>query len=84
MFRVRAIFGRKITNLTQLEEATKAAIKGEAKGTPYEVTKEIRMSDAEFRRFSEDLLADHPWINETDGGHNQNVKQSASGLLTYY
>ncbi len=69
---MKAIFGRKMPNLQELKAATAKARKEDLTGTPYVVTKEIALSDADFGKFADDFLEDQPWIDETDGGHNQN------------
>ena len=69
---MKAIFGRKIASLEELKDATARAKRDGHSGKPYEVTKEIVLSDAYFRKFADDLLEDQPWIEKTDGGHNQN------------
>ena len=69
---MEALFVRKASNLDELREITWEAVQDECEGTPYEVTREVLMSDAAFREFAEDLLKDQPWIiHETDGGTNQ-------------
>ena len=69
---MKAIFGRKMASLKELKEATAKARKEGLTGKPYVVTKEIALSDADFRKFAGALLEDQPWIEKTDGGHNQN------------
>ena len=69
---MKAIFGRKMTSLEELKETTARARRDGHPGEPYEVTKEIELSDTDFRKFAGRLLNDQPWIEETDGGHNQN------------
>lgn len=69
---MKAHFGRKVTDLTELKKLTEVAIRSGQKGTPYEVTKEIILSDTEFNRLADDLLEDQPWIDKADGGSNLN------------
>jgi hypothetical protein len=69
---MKALFGRKITDLKELKELTEEALKAGREGTDYEVTKEIELSDEEFKLFSKDFLKDQPWITEEDGGPNKN------------
>jgi hypothetical protein len=69
---MKAIFGRKMVNLEELKDATRIARNEGLTGTPYEVTKEIVLSDSDFRKFAEDLLEDQSWIDNSDGGSNQN------------
>ncbi|MBZ4669582.1 MAG: hypothetical protein JG775_2737, partial [Defluviitaleaceae bacterium] len=44
---MKALFGRKITDLKELKELTEEALKAGREGTDYEVTKEIELSDEE-------------------------------------
>lgn len=69
---MNALFGRKVRDLEELKELTREAIQDECEGTPYEVTREVLMSDAAFREFAEDLLKDQPWICKDAGGTNRN------------
>ena len=66
-----ALFGRKILNLKELKELTKEAIEDGVKGIAYEVTKEIELSDEEFKEFEKDFCKDQPWITKEDGGYNE-------------
>lgn len=68
---MKALFGRKIFNLKELKELTREAEKDGAKGTEYEVTKEIELSDEEFKEFEKDFSRDQPWITKEDGGYNE-------------
>jgi len=68
---MRALFGRKVLNLKELKELTKEAIEDGVKGTAYEVTKEIELSDGEFKEFGKDFCRDQPWITKEDGGCNE-------------
>lgn len=68
---MKVLFGRKVLNLNELKELTKEAKKDGAKGTAYEVTKEIELSDEEFREFEKDFCKDRPWITKEDGGFNE-------------
>lgn len=68
---MKALFGRKVLNLKELKEITKDAKKNGAKGTAYEVTKEIELNDEEFREFEKDFCKDQPWITKDDGGYNE-------------
>jgi len=67
-----ALFARKAENFEELKELTREAVQDKCEGTPYEVTREVLMSDAAFREFAEDLLKDQPWIDKRDGGTNRN------------
>lgn len=68
---MRALFGRKILNLKELKELTKEAKKDGMKGEPYEVIKEIELSDEKFKEFAKDFCKDQPWITKEDGGCNE-------------
>ena len=68
---MKALFGRKVLNLNELKELTKEAKKDGARGTAYEVTKEIELSDEEFRKFEKDFCKDQPWITKEDGCFNE-------------
>lgn len=67
---MKALFGRKIFNLKELKQLTKEAKKDGMKGTAYEVTKEVELSDEEFKEFGKNFLKDQPWISKQDGGCN--------------
>lgn len=69
---MRAIFGRKINNLKELQGLTDEAKKPGVQGQTYTVTREVYLKDNEFRMFSNDLLNDQDWISSEDGGINQN------------
>lgn len=71
---MRALFGRKVLNLKELKEFTKEAKKDGMKGTAYEVTKEIELSDEKFKQFGKEFCKDQPWISEKDGGCNEKGK----------
>jgi len=68
---MKAHFGRKIPDLQSLKAATRRAKQEKNSGSAYTVTKEVELSDAEFKRFAEDLLEDQPWIAKEDGGMSQ-------------
>ncbi|ADL50612.1 hypothetical protein [Clostridium cellulovorans] len=68
---MRALFGRKVLNLKELKELTKEAKADGVQGTAYEVTKEIELTDDEFKEFTKDFGKDQPWITEEDGGCNE-------------
>jgi len=66
----RALFGRKICNIEELNELTQQAIKDGKKGQPYIITREVILKDEDFIDFAADLLKDQPWIMSEDGGIN--------------
>lgn len=65
---MRAIFGRKISNLTELKEITEQAKKNGDQGQRYIVTKEVFLEFNEFQRFANDFFNDQYWITKEDGG----------------
>lgn len=67
---MRALFGRKVLNLKELKDLTKEAKKDGMKGEPYEVTKEVKLNNEEFKEFAKDFCKDQPWITKEDGGYN--------------
>ncbi|AVP55263.1 hypothetical protein [Clostridium tetani] len=67
---MKALFGRKVLNLKELKYLTKEAEKDGMKGELYEVTKEVKLSDEEFKKFAKDFCRDQPWITKEDGGCN--------------
>lgn len=68
---MRALFGRKITNLEELKDLTEQAKADGARGSKYTVTKEKTLSDAEFQDFAKDFFQDHDWITSEDGGPDE-------------
>lgn len=71
---MRALFGRKICNLNELQELTQAAIEAGQKGQPYTITREVKLTDSAFREFTQDFLEDQKWITRDDGGVDQDGK----------
>ena len=65
---MKAYFGRKVPDIKTLQAATKRAKQESFPGSAYIVTKEIELSDKEFKQFADDLLEDRPWIGKMDGG----------------
>ncbi|UZQ49915.1 MULTISPECIES: hypothetical protein [Clostridium] len=68
---MEALFGRKVLNLKELKELTKEAKKNGIKETSYEVTKEIKLTNEQFKQFTKDFCKDQAWILEEDGGCNE-------------
>ena len=68
---MKALFGRKFYNLKELREATEEAKEDGVIGSDYIVTREVELSDLEFKKFTSDFLADQPWIKKSDGGTNE-------------
>ena len=67
---MKALFGRKVSNLAELKEVTEEATKQGERGQSYIVTKEVELEDNEFRWFANDFFNDQPWITREDGGVN--------------
>jgi len=67
----RALFGRKMSNLEELLEATYFAKQEGHKGVPYEVNRDIVLDSEAFQKFADDFLEDQLWIEKTDGGMNK-------------
>lgn len=63
-------FIRKTLDIKNLIAVTQKAKQERNCGSAYKVTKEVKLSDLEFKQFAEDLLEEQPWISRTDGGMN--------------
>ncbi len=68
---MRALFGRKVSDLEELREITEAATEQGQQGQPYTITREVVLDDKVFRAFSGDFFEDQPWITKDDGGVNE-------------
>ncbi|WP_335871073.1 DUF6329 domain-containing protein [Bacillus sp. 2205SS5-2] len=68
---MKALFGRKVSNLAELKEITKEAVKQGQQGQTYIVTKVVELEDKDFHTFAHDFFNDQPWITEDDGGVNK-------------
>lgn len=68
---MKALFGRKVSDLEELKEITAAARRRGQKGQPYNVTREVVLEDKDFRAFTEDFFEDQPWLTKNDGGMNE-------------
>jgi len=68
---VKALFGRKISDIEELRKATVFSKNEGSTGSNYVVTREVELSDAEFKELTNDLLKDQPWITKEDGGPNE-------------
>lgn len=62
---MKALFGRKFTDIKELREATENAKKRGVVGLNYAVIREVELSDHEFQKFCSDFLEDQPWIEKT-------------------
>lgn len=69
---MKALFGRKVSNLAELKEITEEATKQGQRGQSYIVTKEVELEDSDFYNFANDFFNDQPWITDEDGGVNEN------------
>ena len=69
---MKALFGRKISNLEELKELTERAIAAGEIGEAYTITREVKLSGQEFDKFAGDFFEDQPWISPEDGGVNKN------------
>ena len=69
---MKALFGRKVSNLAELKEITEEATKQGQRGQSYIVTKEVELEDEDFHNFANDFFNDQPWITREDGGVNTN------------
>lgn len=65
---MKAYFGRKMVDIEELRDATERAKFDGYPASAYTVTKEVELSDSEFKAFAEDLLEDQPWIEKGEGG----------------
>jgi hypothetical protein len=70
----RAFFGRKLANLDELREYTKASIYSASAGQPYTVVKEIYLDSQDFEALSRDFFDDQPWLSKEDGGVTRDGK----------
>lgn len=59
----RVLYGRKMRNLDELKEATQMAIRQGQKGSTYQVTHDVSLTEEAFERFASDFLADQVWID---------------------
>ena len=69
---MKALFGRKVSNLAELKEITEEATKQGQRGQNYIVTKEVELEDTDFHNFANDFFNDQPWITDEYGGVNEN------------
>lgn len=67
---MKALFGRKVTDIKELREATENAKKRGVAGSNYTVIREVELSEYEFQKFCSNFLEDQPWIEKDDGGSN--------------
>lgn len=68
---MKALFARKVSNIEELKEITKEALRRGQQGQGYSVTNEILLDDKDFRTFADDFFEDQSWITKEDGGVNE-------------
>lgn len=68
---MKALFGRKVLNLKELKGLKKKANDDEIKSIAYEISREVALSDKEYKEFTKNFDKDQPWITEEDGGINE-------------
>lgn len=68
---MKALFGRKVSDLEELKEITMEALKRGQQGQDYSVIKEVLLVAEEFNAFAENFFKDQPWITKGDGGVNE-------------
>lgn len=71
---MKALFGRKFYDVEELREATEEAKRKGVVGSDYTVILEVELTEVEFKKLTSDFLADQPWIEKDDGGHNEKGK----------
>lgn len=64
--KVKALFGRKVSDLEELKYLTEQALKEGKKGKAYSINKEVELKDDEYRKFTSNFLEDQPWIEKED------------------
>ncbi|EKQ57221.1 MULTISPECIES: hypothetical protein [unclassified Clostridium] len=68
---MKALFGRKVLNVKELKGLKKKSNDDEIKSIAYEISREVILSDKEYKEFTENFSKDQPWITEEDGGINE-------------
>ena len=83
---MRALFGRKVKDLTELRAITQGARKAGLRGEPFIIIGEVVLEEDSFEAFAADFRKDQPWILPEDGGSNADgdircirVKNRATG-----
>ncbi len=71
---MRALFGRKVSHLKELQELTQRAVENGQKGQPYTIIKEVKLQGKDFREFAKDFFEDQDWITRDDCGTDQDGK----------
>ncbi|NTW70661.1 MAG: hypothetical protein HGA49_00250 [Eubacteriaceae bacterium] len=68
---MKALFGRKVSDLEELRELTRLAREAGQKGQNCRVKKEVVLDAETFDRFAKDFFIDWDFITELDGGMNK-------------
>jgi len=68
---MKALFGRKFYDIEELREATEEAKRKVTVSSDYTIIREVKLTDAQFKKFTSDFLEDQTWIEKGDGGHNE-------------
>ena len=67
---MKAIFVRKATSLEVVKEVTEELKEKGYLGVEYQVTRDVELSDEDFRKLTTDLLDDQEFIQKNEGGMN--------------
>jgi hypothetical protein len=68
---MKVLFWRKVLSLEELKRLKKKVNDNEIKSIAYEISREVVLSDKEYKEFTENFNKDQPWITEEDGGINE-------------
>ena len=68
---MKAIFVRKATSLEVVKEVTEELKEKGYLGVEYQVTREVKLSDEDFRKLNIELLDDQDFIQKDEGGMNE-------------
>ena len=67
---MKGIFVRKASDIDVVRDVTEELKSKGHDGTTYRVTREVELSDKEYKKLTNDLLQDQDFINEDEGGIN--------------
>ena len=67
---MKVIFVRKATSLEVVKQVTEELKEKGYEGAKYQVTREVELSDEDFRKLTSDLLEDQDLIQKDEGGMN--------------
>ncbi|MFR1708888.1 MAG: hypothetical protein ACLSV2_08305 [Clostridium sp.] len=79
--KVKALFGRKVSDLEELKDLTRQALNAGDKAKSYIVSKEIELDAKEFEKFIANFLEDQPWIGKEDTCIRVRNKETAETVL---